>query len=75
MKEKLIIIIKLSLRKKENRFQKGKLIANLGNKNNSSKKEKKKKRQLMASFLLQACLLESWQARWRLLWRMLDLYP
>ena len=43
MKEKLIIIIKLSLRKKANRLQKGKLITNLGNKNNSSKKRKKRK--------------------------------
>ena len=68
MKEKLIIIIKLSLRKKANRLQKGKLITNLGNKNNSSKKRKKnEKKQLMASFLLQACLMEAWQAGQRLL--------
>ena len=47
MKEKLIIIIKLSLRKRQidykkaNWLQKGKLITNFGNKNNSSKKKKK----------------------------------
>ena len=79
MKENLIIIIKPSLKKRQIDYKRVNWLQILETKNNSSKKkkekEKKKKRQLMASFLLQACLLESWRAGQLLLLKMLGLYP
>ena len=64
MKEKLIIIIKLSLRKKANRLQKGKLITNLGNKNNSSKKRKKKWKETTHGFIFITSLSYGGLAGW-----------
>ena len=75
VKEKFIIIIKLSLGKRKIDYKRENGLQSLETKTTVKKRKKKKEnRQLMASFLLQVCPLESWEAGWRLLWRMLDLY-